>query len=289
MRDDFAKDVIDELARRVSYRCSAPGCGRSTIGPRVDPAKSVNVGVAAHITAASPGGARHDPLLSSGQRRSAENGIWLCQTHAKLVDNDPARYPVELLRGWKQAAENRAIAELERGHGASASEAVTPTPEAPSLSMLAAQTANAQRLEAARRSFSHSEQGVRSLRMEFRALLAALQEHVVSIHGVLPMRVVQHDPAKVSVLAQRRALSVQLIPGRYANTLEHWHVIASVWNGTSPLMESVSREPERLDRRQYVLELEHEGVRWIDRAGQYTSSGLAEHLLRRLVRFAQIR
>ena len=65
----------------------------------------MDVGVAAHITAAAEGGPRFDPSLTRQQRSSAENGIWLCQTHAKLVDSDSPRFTVELLRQWKAEAE----------------------------------------------------------------------------------------------------------------------------------------------------------------------------------------
>jgi tetratricopeptide (TPR) repeat protein len=112
-RDDFSRPTIEQLAKRVGYRCSNPGCGRLTSGPRDHPEKSVNIGVAAHITAASPGGARYDPTLTQTERRSVSNGIWLCQDHAKLVDNDAERYTVDLLRDWKKKAEEHARRELE--------------------------------------------------------------------------------------------------------------------------------------------------------------------------------
>jgi hypothetical protein len=72
-RDDFKIDVKETLARRVGMRCSNPNCRQPTSGPQQDSAKSVNVGVAAHITAASEGGARYDKLLSKEDRRSIEN------------------------------------------------------------------------------------------------------------------------------------------------------------------------------------------------------------------------
>lgn len=72
-----------------------------TSGPQEDPAKALNIGVAAHITAASPGGARYDDCLTPEQRKDARNGIWLCQNCAKLVDNDETQYSVEYLRAWK--------------------------------------------------------------------------------------------------------------------------------------------------------------------------------------------
>lgn len=97
-RDDFIAEVKDTLAERVGVRCSNRNCHQLTSGPRSDPGKSVNVGVAAHITAASPGGARYDAKLTPEERASIDNGIWLCQNCGKLVDNDEARYTVGLLR-----------------------------------------------------------------------------------------------------------------------------------------------------------------------------------------------
>lgn len=113
MRDDFPAAIKELLARRVNYRCSNPKCRHPTSGPHAHPTKTVNVGVAAHLTAASPGGPRFDSSLSAEQRKSAENGIWLCQKCAKLVDNDPVRYALTVLRDWKRLAEERAISELE--------------------------------------------------------------------------------------------------------------------------------------------------------------------------------
>jgi hypothetical protein len=125
MRDDFSNPVKELLAKRVGYRCSNPDCGQATSGPQVDPQKVVNVGVAAHITAASPDGPRYDASLTSEQRKAAENGLWLCQKCGKLVDNDAGRYTVEKLQEWKSVAEETAIRELEGGPQRAASPQVT--------------------------------------------------------------------------------------------------------------------------------------------------------------------
>src|SRR5258706_3826549 len=109
MSDDFSEQVKRILASRVAYQCSKPDCRASTSGPQVDPAKALNVGVAAHITAASSGGPRYDPSLSPEERSSHENGIWLCQNDGQLVDNDAIRFPVEQLRKWKRDAEQGAF------------------------------------------------------------------------------------------------------------------------------------------------------------------------------------
>jgi hypothetical protein len=110
MRDTFGDDVKRTVAARVGNRCSRPDCRAATTGPQVDSAKALNVGVAAHITAASPGGPRYDTGLSPEQRKSADNAIWLCQNCGKLVDNDSTRFSAALLRGWKQNAEAEAFA-----------------------------------------------------------------------------------------------------------------------------------------------------------------------------------
>jgi hypothetical protein len=117
MRDDFSLPVKDLLAKQVGFRCSNPACRKPTSGPQEDPAKSINIGVAAHITAASPDGPRYNPALSGEERQSAANGIWLCQSCAKLVDNDEIRYTVELLQHWKAVSESAALRSLENRTG----------------------------------------------------------------------------------------------------------------------------------------------------------------------------
>jgi hypothetical protein len=106
MADDFSTLVKKALADRVGHRCSKPDCRALTTGPQDDPGKSVNLGVAAHITAASPGGPRYDPDLLPEERSASSNGIWLCQNCAKLVDNDVLRFPENVLRQWKTEAES---------------------------------------------------------------------------------------------------------------------------------------------------------------------------------------
>ena len=112
-RDDFSRNTVDLLGRRVGARCSNPRCRKLTTGPQVRTDRVINIGVAAHITAAAEGGPRFDASLSAEERQAPDNGIWLCQNCAKLVDNDIARYPVVLLRQWKDNAEAAALDELE--------------------------------------------------------------------------------------------------------------------------------------------------------------------------------
>lgn len=111
-RDDFSQATKDTLGKRVNYRCSQ--CGQQTAGPQTDPGKSVSIGVAAHITAAAKGGPRYNPSLTPEQRKSPNNGVWMCQNHGKLVDADESRYTVAELRRMKDEAELAALQALER-------------------------------------------------------------------------------------------------------------------------------------------------------------------------------
>lgn len=63
------------------------------------------IGVAAHITAAAPGGPRYDPLMGDHERSSESNGIWTCQTHAKFVDDNPSICTIDELQRWKRLHE----------------------------------------------------------------------------------------------------------------------------------------------------------------------------------------
>lgn len=114
MRDHFSIAVRRALAARVAFQCSREDCGAVTAGPNSDPAKVLNIGVAAHITAASPKGPRYSSKLTREERRSITNAIWLCQDCAKLVDDDPMAFPVETLRRWKEAAELRSLFAIGR-------------------------------------------------------------------------------------------------------------------------------------------------------------------------------
>ena len=112
MRDDFTQKTKEVMAHRVGYRCSKPDCGILTRGAASDDEGTINVGFAAHITAASLDGPRYDPNLTSDQRKHHSNGIWLCGTHAKLVDSDEAHFTVKELVSWKRIAERRSFIEV---------------------------------------------------------------------------------------------------------------------------------------------------------------------------------
>ena len=102
MRDEFSAAVKDALAKRAAYMCSKEDCLELTIGPHSDPLKATRTGEAAHITAAAKGGARFDAALSSVQRSSIENGIWLCATCATRIDKDEDGFSADIIRQWKR-------------------------------------------------------------------------------------------------------------------------------------------------------------------------------------------
>ncbi len=111
-RDNFTKPTIDILGKRVGYLCSNPNCRKHTVGPNENPEKATLIGIAAHITAASPDGPRYNDEFSEIERIHIENGIWLCANCATLIDKDEDRFPVALLKTWKQIAENEMLENL---------------------------------------------------------------------------------------------------------------------------------------------------------------------------------
>lgn len=51
--------------------------------------------------------------MSSDERSSIDNGIWLCQNCSKLIDSDEDRFTVLLLRSWKVLSEEKTRIELQ--------------------------------------------------------------------------------------------------------------------------------------------------------------------------------
>jgi hypothetical protein len=70
--NEFTRDTKDHLARSVNLDCSKCDC--PTSGPRKGTAQSVTIGVAAHISAASPEGCAG---ARSGQSRQTRRRIAL--------------------------------------------------------------------------------------------------------------------------------------------------------------------------------------------------------------------
>lgn len=114
-RHDFSLGTRRILAERAGQRCSNPQCGRATSGASdAQAAKSTVLGKAAHITAAAPRGARYNKSLTADERKSVNNGIWLCAECADRVDKSENvdAYPVELLNWWKKLQEEMSGTDL---------------------------------------------------------------------------------------------------------------------------------------------------------------------------------
>ena len=110
-RDNFTKSVIEILYKRAGGRCCR--CNAATFGPvSNNPNKWRNIGQAAHIAAAAPGGPRYDPRMSAEQRTSASNGLWLCSNCHDVIDRDVAEFPTRVLREVKRQGEDRAKREI---------------------------------------------------------------------------------------------------------------------------------------------------------------------------------
>lgn len=116
-RDEFRAPVRRVLATRAANRCSNPDCNAVTSGPGASADAVVDVGMAAHITAAASGGPRYVPSLTPEERRAASNGIWTCQRCGKLIDSDQSKHTVGQLQRWKAEAEARAAQMLDAGVG----------------------------------------------------------------------------------------------------------------------------------------------------------------------------
>lgn len=107
-RDDFTERAKLQIAKRVGWLCSYPPCRTPTVGATSDGQGEINIGTAAHICAAAPGGPRYDPDMSPEDRSSANNGIWMCRDHGKAIDSNDPEFTVRQLREWKRQAEHDA-------------------------------------------------------------------------------------------------------------------------------------------------------------------------------------
>lgn len=98
-RKNTSDRVYKALFNTARCICTNPECNYD-LG-----SEAANIGEAAHICAASPGGPRYDPNQSQEERDGIDNLILLCRNcHRKIDDpNTSEQYPVERLRNWKSA------------------------------------------------------------------------------------------------------------------------------------------------------------------------------------------
>ena len=119
-RDEFSPKTVLQIAKRAGWLCSYPACRTPTVGATSDGDGEINIGTAAHICAAAPGGPRYDEKTTSQERSSAKNGIWMCRDHGKAIDSTDPEFTVERLREWKQQAEKESWQRVLRNERAQA-------------------------------------------------------------------------------------------------------------------------------------------------------------------------
>jgi hypothetical protein len=129
-RDDFTEKTKLQIAKRAGWLCSFPTCRTPTIGATSDGEGEINIGSAAHICAAAPGGPCYDETMSPEERSSANNGIWMCRDYGKAIDSTDSEFTVERLREWKKRAENESMNGRMDLNNASASTGSTSIPSA---------------------------------------------------------------------------------------------------------------------------------------------------------------
>ncbi|MEM5458488.1 HNH endonuclease [Paraburkholderia phytofirmans] len=99
-RINFPKETVRQIAFEAHLFCSNPECCRFTSYSTTE-AKARAIAEAAHINAASEDGPRPGDVRTEEELKSATNGIWLCDTCHRLIDDDPSRFPESRLREWK--------------------------------------------------------------------------------------------------------------------------------------------------------------------------------------------
>ena len=109
-RDEFTKKTKSALAQRANHCCSFRGCPQITSGPSDEgPEAVIVVGKAAHIhgAASGPGSRRYLASMSPEERKHINNAIWLCSTHADMIDRDDVTFTADDLRAMKREHEDK--------------------------------------------------------------------------------------------------------------------------------------------------------------------------------------
>jgi hypothetical protein len=124
-RHEFTPDTKRKVALRANQRCSFRGCSQPTSGPSDESPDAVTmIGKAAHIhaAAAGPGARRYLVSMTPDERKHINNAIWLCATHAELIDRDDVTYTADILRSMK--VEHEAVCAEKVRNAALAGESV---------------------------------------------------------------------------------------------------------------------------------------------------------------------
>ena len=104
--------VINRLYALSGNLCAFPDCGVKLVSST----GNENIADVSHIEAAEKGGPRYNPNSNDTERRSFENLILLCKNHNKIIDDNPNKYTVNVLREMKSNHEDK-ISRLLYGQG----------------------------------------------------------------------------------------------------------------------------------------------------------------------------
>ena len=105
-------NTIKKLYALSGNKCANPDCQRELVKD------GTLLGEIAHICAANPNGPRYDLSMTDDERRGYSNLILLCGDCNKIIDDNPDKYPVGLLREWKQKHESRCQDQFEKTQNA---------------------------------------------------------------------------------------------------------------------------------------------------------------------------
>ncbi len=114
MKPDFNSKAKEILCKRAGSMCSNPDCRKLTTAAS-ESGTAIVIGEAAHICGARKGSARFVENMSDLIRAETTNGIWLCAACHKMIDDDPIRFPAELLFKWCEMHDAFTAAMLQSG------------------------------------------------------------------------------------------------------------------------------------------------------------------------------
>ncbi len=112
MTQSAARDRVPPAQEKVviarsGNKCAYPHCGLElTIDARNADDRPKATGKVAHIAAASPGGPRYDKTMTSAERGSADNLIYLCGAHHDAIDAQLEFHTREFLLEAKRSHED---------------------------------------------------------------------------------------------------------------------------------------------------------------------------------------
>jgi hypothetical protein len=105
-RGNAPQAQVRALLARSGNMCGYEGCQRELIFDAQSAKDQPKLlGKVAHISAASPGGARYRPELTEAQRHSVANLIFLCGDHHDIIDAQVDAHPEQRLLEMKSAHE----------------------------------------------------------------------------------------------------------------------------------------------------------------------------------------